>query len=142
MFGKFCLRVAAGIGVFLIFGGNDAMTVLVMSVICTMGLGLIVVLPAAYLVGLICTIWFIPFGRRTEKAVDDTTAERASAQPSETGKSYSLAELESLLSFVEAAEAKGRDWISIRNELLESGWDANSVERMMRRAGIVNPQDR
>lgn len=138
MFGKFCLRVTVGIGVYLLFGGKDAIGVLVMSVVCTAGLGLIVVLPAAYLIGLVCTIWFIPFGNRAGRAEEKLNQGRNYEPTMESGKSRSLAELNSLRSFIEAADAKGRDWNSIRNELIDAGWDSKTIERVREHAGIVS----
>jgi hypothetical protein len=142
MFGKFCLRVTVGIGVFLLFGGENAGELLAMAVICTLGLGLIVIIPAAYLIGLVCTIWFVPFGNRSKNAVEKQPRDRTWAGSPETGKSHTLAELESLRVFVDAADAKGRDWQSIRNELLAAGWDSVTVERVRGCAGIVNGIDR
>ena len=141
MFGKFCLRVAVGIGLFLLFGGNDAFGVLVMSVVCTAGVGLIVVVPAAYLLGLVCTIWFIPFGMRGEEPAEDRSAERPGANTPEPRRSHSLAESSSLREYAVAADAQGRDWNSIRDELLRAGWDPDAVERLWSQVGIGNPSD-
>lgn len=140
MFGKFCLRVAVGIGLFLLFGGSDAAGMLAMAVVCTAGVGLIVVIPAAYLIGLICTIWFIPFGSGQEKTPGFKTSKPINAPSTVSGKLHSIRELNSLLAFVLAADAKGRDWISIRDELLGAGWDAETVERIRIRAEIAHPR--
>ena len=63
-FGKFLLRTIVGglVGVIVwsALGGPNAMQTLALAIICTCGLSLIVIIPIAYLIGLLCTFWFIP----------------------------------------------------------------------------------
>jgi hypothetical protein len=132
MFGKFCLRVAVGIAVFLVFGGKDALGVLVMTVVCTAGVGLLIVIPAAYLLGLVLTIWFIPFGRRKDKeGPEENSGKTGQARPSHVNTA--------LRDYIRAAGDRDQDWESIRRELLKSGWDEQAVDLAGRHAGIVNP---
>jgi len=61
---KFILRTFVGgvVGVILLnlIGGPNAMSALGLAIICTAGLSLIVIIPIAYIIGLICTVWWLP----------------------------------------------------------------------------------
>ena len=139
MFGKFCLRVFVGIVVFLLFGGKDAVGMLAMAVICTAGVGLIVVIPAAYLIGLICTIWFVPFGskKKNAKVGPPNSAAIRHGQPAQLVWKISSAERVALKEFIEAARGKGESSDMIRRDLLRMGWDEESVNQVQMFYGIV-----
>jgi predicted lipid-binding transport protein (Tim44 family) len=127
MFGKFCLRVLVGTLVICLFGGAG---MLAMAVICTAGVGLIVVIPAAYLIGLVCTIWFIPFGskREEQEGQNRKPPEQHHAQPARVGWKCSPQGRSALLDYIAAAEAKGQEWQTIRADLMGAGWAAEIVD--------------
>lgn len=65
---KFIFRTFVGllvifVGLSMFLGKfEDAACLLAAAVICTAGLGLIVIIPVSYMLGLAITIWWIPFG--------------------------------------------------------------------------------
>lgn len=122
---KFCFRVLVGLGVFVLFGGKGAFEFLVLAVVCTAGLGLIAVIPGAYLLGLLCTIWFIPFGNRRKEPEKN--------EDSSTEWKCSLSERNAIGKFISEAEAKGADWQTIQDDLIEAGWNAALVNRVRER---------
>lgn len=122
MFGKFCFRVFVGVLAAALFSGGKAMPVIAMAVICTAGVGLIVVLPAAYLIGLVCTIWFIPYGEGAWSYSEKTKAEGDA--PNATRNLPSRA---ALSEYIASAEAKGQDWETIKADLIRSGWQVETV---------------
>ena len=140
MFGKFCLRVFVGTLVICLFGGAG---VLAMAVICTAGVGLIVVIPAAYLIGLLCTIWFIPFGSNGEEEEGQSrkSPERRNAQPSKVGWKCSPQGRSALQDYIAGAEAKGQEWQSIRADLIGLGWAAETVDHAGRVLGLIKEHD-
>jgi len=123
MFGKFVLRTFVGLVVYLIIGslvaGQSALTALFMLVVCTAGAGLIVAIPAAYLIGLVCTIGFIPLEDDTQSGVSNS---RALPNPDTT--SLSRAALER---FVDDCLEHGRKRDSIRAECLRAGWSEDLI---------------
>lgn len=140
MFGKFCLRVLVGTLVVCLFGGAG---VLAAAVICTAGVGLIVVIPGTYLVGLLCTIWFIPFGDRREdsKEQDRRSPQPNHEQPAKVEAKHSLQRLSALQAYVAAAEATGRDWDTIRQELISAGWDEQTIASAWWRLNQIEEND-
>jgi hypothetical protein len=112
-FGKFVLRTIVGLIVAIVLSGGQALGLIMVAVVCTAGLGLIVVVPAAYLIGLVCTIWFIPFGNK-----DHPTKKNIPRIPRDEVP-YNRA---ALATFVSNSLKKGRDWESVRTTCLNSGW--------------------
>ena len=140
MFGKFCLRVLVGTLVICLFGGAG---VLAMAVICTAGVGLIVVIPATYLIGLLCTIWFIPFGDRREVTEEQKrqSPERRQAQPVRVGWKCSPAGRSALQDYITGVAAKGQEWQATRADLIGLGWDAETVDNARMGLGTMREHD-
>jgi hypothetical protein len=140
MFGKFCLRVLVGTLVICLFGGAG---MLAMAVICTAGVGLIVVVPAAYLIGLVCTIWFIPFGskREEQEGQNRKPPEQHHAQPAKVGWNCSPQGRSALQDYIVAAEAKGQEFETIRDELIRLGWDEQTIVSVWWRCGTKQKDD-
>lgn len=140
MFGKFCLRVLVGTLVICLFGGAG---VLAMAVVCTYGIGLIVVVPAAYLIGLFCTIWFIPFGNRSKdsKGQNLQSPDRLNVQPTNAGLKHSPHGCSALHDYIAGAESKGQDWQDIRTDLIEMGWAAEMVDTARKGLGQIKKHD-
>ena len=135
MFGKFVLRTIVGVVVYLvvgtIFAGNAAGQLLAMTVICTGGIGLIIVIPVGYAIGAICTCWFIPFdegqAQQTRRPVSIRTHPKAAAL--ETGKfvatSLSQAALED---YVTSELSRGMVWHTIYKQCLSAGWPEDVIK--------------
>jgi hypothetical protein len=140
MFGKFCLRVLVGTLVICLFGGAG---MLAMAVICTAGVGLIVVIPATYLIGLACTIWFIPYGSKSAESEEQRQqfVERRHAEPSKVGWKCSMQGRSALQDYIAAAEAKGQEWETIRAELIRLGWDEQTIASAWWRLGKIQGDD-
>lgn len=140
MFGKFCLRVLVGTLVICLFGGAG---LLAMAVICTAGVGLIVVIPATYLIGLLCTIWFIPYGNKGAESKEQRQqfVERRHAEPAKVGWKCSMQGHSALQDYIAAAEAKGQEWETIRDELIGLGWDKKTITSARWRLGTIQKDD-
>ena len=143
MFGKFCLRVFVGLVVFVLIGRGDALGMLFMAVVCTAGVGLIVVIPAAYLIGLLCTIWFIPFGNRDKEPKEGSpqSPERHPTEPAKVGWKYSKQGRSALHDYIGGASSKGQEWQAVRSDLIGLGWDAEIVDKAGRDLGLIKEND-
>ena len=100
--------------------GQAAFQALAMLVICTLGAGLIVAIPAAYLIGLVCTIWFVPFGKEKNTGLGFVTSPPPLPR---TDAPVPLA----LSDFIALAVKKGRGWNSIREQCRDAGWSEEVV---------------
>ena len=126
-FGKFCIRVGVGLVVAGLFGGTDALTVIFALVVCTLGLGLIVVLPGLYLIGLLCTIWFLPIGRSTASAgTQPPPANPATTLTAvEGGSTLTRRRQVALADFLAGCVQRGYRWEEVETMLDRSGWSAH-----------------
>jgi hypothetical protein len=65
---KFIFRTVVGLVVLLVVlsissgSPEEILMTLFAAVVCTLGLGMIVIVPVSYMVGLLLTIWWLPFG--------------------------------------------------------------------------------
>lgn len=123
-FGKFLLRTIVGgiVGIIFLnaFGGPNAMQALGLAILCTAGLSLIVIIPVAYLIGLLCTIWFLPFGEEPE------IPPRNSSSTKEDAGGY--IQRKALEIFIQNQINRRKDWESIRNECRSAGWSENAIQ--------------
>lgn len=145
---KFCFRVLVGVFVAGAMTGGSAWGFIAVAVICTGGLGLIVVLPAAYAVGLLCTIWFVPMGSgsrsravaRKEAAQEEkATAALQEAAQAETAQrsaattdSWHTRRLASLARYIAASAARGEPWEVTKVNLELNGWTKGMIEHARR----------
>ena len=128
MFGKFCFRVFVGLVAAIVISGGAIIPTIVMTVVCTMGIGLIVVLPAAYLIGLVITIAFVPFGTggwRYRK--HPVAAAEKPLEPRITGLAVYIAKM--LRADI--------PWKTCRKELIQCGWTDSEVDAAY---AIARPQ--
>ena len=121
MFGKFLLRIFVGIIVATLVSAGKVLQLIAVAVVCTAGVGLIVVLPAAYLIGLVCTIWFIPFGEGSWEY-----DKRTDVKDSSLGRSTLLS------NYIESAAAKGQDQGTIKADLIQIGWPEETVNAALK----------
>ena len=135
MFGKFVLRTIVGVIVYLVVGtiftGNAAGQLLAVTVICTAGIGLIIVIPVCYAIGAICTFWFIPFeegrAQQTRRASPGKTLPKAAA--SETRKAVVTSRSQSALEEYMASElSRGMAWHTIHQQCLRAGWPEDAIK--------------
>jgi hypothetical protein len=119
-FRNFLIRVFSGLAVATVvaalFGrAQDLYNFLILSVICTGGLGLIAIIPGAYLIGLLVTIWWIPLS-----STPRTPSRQPSRPPSEV-----------LLNYARAAAANGQSASSLAAELREAGWKEHRIRQAL-----------
>jgi hypothetical protein len=130
MFEKFLLRTGVGLVAYLIIGslisGLAAFQFLGVLVICTAGVGLIVVIPACYLIGLMCTIWFIPLGEKDRSPASGTSK----TQPPSAGARAQ----EALEGYILAGLRRGKTPASIREQCLQAGWAENVIRTALESA--------
>jgi len=129
MFGKFVLRTIVGVIVYLFFGtiftGSAAGQLLAVAVICTGGVGLIIVIPACYAIGALCTFWCIPFeegrARQTTRYAPVKTQSNATALDASksVATSHSQAALED---YIASELSRGMVWDTIHKRCLRAGW--------------------
>jgi hypothetical protein len=129
MIGKFLFRVTAGLGVAMLFSGGKVLELILVAVVCTAGAGLLVVVPAAYLIGLVCTIWFIPFGSG-EWSYKQRRAEKDLALGEPFSRARSTA---AIVRYLRSSELKGERPEEADANLLHAGWSAEEI-RIARRA--------
>jgi hypothetical protein len=126
MFGKFILRsfvgLVVGMLVAIMLYGEDAIRALFLMVVCTGGLSLIVIIPVAYLIGLLCTFWYLPFGK--EKT---PTPARRHARPAQ-GTALAAESKAQLVQYIEAAIRNQHDKPTILGQCLKAGWSRAEFE--------------
>jgi len=115
-----------GLVVFVVLGGKDGLQFLVLAVVCTAGAGLVVVIPGAYLIGLLCTIWFIPYGNRAIAQGGEPLLDGRENR-SRGGNGKPSSRISALGDYIGAAEARGEKWEGIREELIRLGWDEKTI---------------
>ena len=126
MFGKFVLRTFVGFVVGMLVAimlyGTDAIRGLYLLVFCTLGLSLLVIIPVAYLIGLLCTFWFIPFGK--EKTSPPALRHARPAQ----GTALAAGSKAQLVQYIEAAVRNQHDKPTILGQCLKAGWSEAEFE--------------
>lgn len=131
MFGKFCVRTAVGLaigmGILLLnMEIDEAIGMLLVVVICTAGLSLLIIIPVAYVVGLIVTIWFIPMGGK--KWSYSTTGREPPPIPHQK-QNKQTPKNRVLLKFIEESQNQGKNFNQIEAELIQTGWPEEEVHR-------------
>ena len=155
MFGKFCVRVFVGLIAATVVSLGKVLPVIFLTVVCTAGAGLLVVLPAAYLIGLLVTIWFVPFGAgewsydgpgvtgtshrvegkekppapyipRDASRETDGYKEEHMAPTSQRNRRALLAN--NLAVYITNALKTGISWETIRAELGKCGWSDSTID--------------
>jgi len=125
MAANFFLRTIVGLIVGVSIGavitGQNMLAVLVMAIICTCGLSLIVIIPVAYLIGLLCTFWFLPFAGEPEGG-----GTLNSGTPEVGTTSY--IQRAALEKFIKNHLKRGNDLESIRNVCRSEGWSEDSIQ--------------
>ncbi len=133
MFGKFLLRVFAGLLAATVVTGGKALIVAGLTIYCTAGLGLLIVLPVAYLIGLVCTIWFIPFGKDTGK-----TTEGIHVLPNARASLSARAALEG---FVHSRLKRGASREMVYELCLRAGWSEEVINAAFEAVQVKKRED-
>ena len=135
MFGNFVLRTFVGVIVYLVVGtmvaGSAAGQLLAVTVICTAGVGLVVVIPACYLIGLLCTVWFIPFEedhqfQPTKRAISGNVP--PSGAGSEKRTIVSERSQTALEDYMVAELSRGMVWYTVHNQCVSAGWPEDAIK--------------
>jgi len=138
MFGKFMLRTLVGVLValplYLALAPNhvygvDALSALVFLVICTGGLSLLVIIPACYLIGLLLTFLFIPFGKpHSSRPHRSTRSDESRRIPMELRHPPGSPTHNAFVDYVAWAVEKGRTREQIRAHCVVGGWPEMVVD--------------
>jgi len=154
MFGKFLMRTFVGMLVaFPIFlasgvyqgdglsGGNPLMFLLVL-IICTCGLSLLVIIPACYLIGLVCTIWFVPFGKphsshgRRRRHSNEMSGSSKELRHPPGSRTY-----DAFIEYVAWATKRGLSREQIRAHCVAAGWPEAVVDTEIEAVNKQKPYD-
>lgn len=146
MFLKGLFRTMAGAVVGLtmgsLVGGNEFLSSLALAIICTAGLSLLVILPACYLIGLVATIWFVPWGRTAwsygeKEAQARLEARRVPLQGRSPVDLDSLPRAErAIAAFAMKAFTSGETLANIERRLEQAGWSADLIRRALDAAAL------
>ena len=138
MFGKFLLRMLVGAFVVTVVTAGKAPLYLLALIICTDGKGvpvaILLSIPICYFAGLLCTIWFIPFGgeKGSESEIREMEAERAKMKTKNPANVPYTAQndfmREAIVNYISNALAKGMDPAAIRAELTRNGWADSEID--------------
>ena len=116
--------------------------------VCTMGVGLVLLIPVAYLIGLLLTVWWIPFLGPVREARKGRGL--SSSDPAQEGNSQSAGNAsppplprqarieQSLQNFVAAATSNGMDADETAGQLRDAGWDETDIQYALRAIEKMN----
>ncbi len=137
MLGKFLLRMLIGAGVITLCTAGMAPLYLLALIVCSQGKGvplaILLAIPSCYLAGLLCSIWFIPFGPGPESY---SKRRALAAKKNERKDGLMKAAIEN---YIAKALEKGMDKTDIFSQLIHNGWADSEINAAYEAVRIGTP---
>ena len=125
LFGKFLLRTLIGLVVTVVvgtlIGGQEFLQAVMLFVVCTLGIAVIIASPVLYAIGLLCSFWWLPFGKRKVVPPPMPAGSPATGPPPLTVQRIAL------LRYLESASNKGLPEEAVRAQCRLAGWPDEEV---------------
>ena len=120
---RFFIGLLAASFFILITGNTELFQILILTVVCTLGIVLIIYIPVLYIIGLIMEKLFFALG--ANKLFITLTK----IQPSATTTSELNSADQAVVNYITDARNAGMNDEIIRNNLKESGWEKEIIDK-------------
>ena len=128
LFSVSALNFGAGVGEFLFIGLLNLMQLFILSLVCTLGISLIIWLPLGYGVG-----WIVYKIAGWDRVFHKKQADTQKPEPQIEGSP--TRDQQALLNYIKKARSKGLNDDQISQKLTTNGWPTDSITAAFQMAG-------